>query len=487
MIFRILPVLLTFQFLSAEFPAQGEINWPNFRGPQHTGVAPEGAPPLTWSEESNVKWKVANPGRGSGSPIVWGDRIYLLTAIKTDRPAESPAETTERVPPSRYKLTAHRGTIQLAQAEQPPAERAVPPVEEGPRPGEESRRGRAFDGGGWGRPEAPTNYHQFIVMCLDRNTGATIWQHTACELVPHEGHHGTASYASSSPVTDGKNLYVNFGSRGVYSYTLDGQLRWKIDFGQMTTRNSFGEGSSPAIHGDTVVINWDHEGQSYITALDANTGDTKWKVDRDEETTWLTPLIIEHSGKVQVIVNDMNRARSYDLATGEIIWECGGQAMGAVPTALVSKDLVFCMTGHRGAALYAIPLDSQGDVANSDSIAWKLDQNTPYVPSPLLVEDHLYFLKGNNGILSCYQAESGEPIFKTKRVPEIDMIYSSPVAAAGRIYMCGRNGNTVVAKHGNELEVLATNKLDETIDATPAIVGDQLFIRGEKSLYCISE
>jgi outer membrane protein assembly factor BamB len=183
----------------------------------------------------------------------------------------------------------------------------------------------------------------------------------------------------------------------------------------------------------------------------------------------------------------MNRARSYDLQTGEIIWECGGQAMGAVPTTVAYKDLAICMTGHRGSALYAIPLSSQGDISDTDKVVWQLDQDTPYVPSPLLYDDHLYFTKSNNGVISCYQAETGEQIFKAQRIPGIDMIYASPVGADGKIYIAGRNGATVVAKQGSEFEVVATNQLDEAIDATPALVDNEIIIRGEKSLYCIAE
>lgn len=461
-------------------------NWPNFRGPEFTGVSRTAKPPTTWSESENIKWKVELPGRGSGSPIVWGDRIYLQTAIKTDRTAGSQPGTAVTTSKRRFKLTATEGSRLLAQAE------AIPPADapsgENREGGGEGRRGRRGGrGGGFGGGEVPANVHQFVVMCIDRSTGKTIWQEIATEAIPHEGHHGTASFASSTPVTDGKNIYVSFGSRGIYSYDMDGKFRWKKDLGIMRTRHMFGEGSSPALHGDTLVINWDHEGQSFITALDANTGETKWKVDRDEETTWNTPLIIEHNGKVQVVVNGMNRARGYDIENGEIIWECGGQAMGAVPTTVAYKGLAICMTGHRGAALYAIPLSSQGDITDTDQVAWQLDKDTPYVPSSLLYDDHLYFTKSNNGVISCYQADTGEEIFKARRIPDIDMIYASPVAADERIYIAGRNGATVVAKHGDEFEVLATNQLDEPIDATPALVGNEIIIRGEKSLYSIAE
>ena len=204
-------------------------------------------------------------------------------------------------------------------------------------------------------------------------------------------------------------------------------------------------------------------------------------------TTWGTPFITEHDGVVQVIVNAKNRARAYDLKTGEVIWECGGQAQGPVPTAVRYKDLVFCMTGHRGSALYAIPLAARGDITDSDQIAWTRDRDTPYVPSPLLYDNQLYFLKSNNAILTSVDAATGEVIYRGKRLPGMDTIYASPVGVAGRIYIAGRNGKTIVIRHGSEFEVLGENQLDEPIDATPSIVGDTIYLRSSKHLYCVSE
>lgn len=468
-------------------PEGRENNWHQFRGPDSTGVAPNGNPPTNWDAETNVKWKTAIPGRGSASPIVWGDRVYLLTAVKTNRTADSAEETTEHPRRTRARFVSDL----LAQTEEKPAEQSAEQAPtEGQRPrGNREGRGRGGRGGGFGfgPPKPPTNVHEFTVICLDRNTGEIIWKQVACEAVPHEAHHGTASFASASPVTDGKNLYVSFGSRGIYSYDMDGNFRWKRELGKMRTRFSFGEGASPALYGDTLIVNWDHEDQSFITALDANTGEIKWKVDRDEATTWTTPLILEHNGRTQVIVNGTNRSRSYDLDTGETIWECGGQAMGVVATPLVYGDLVFCMTGHRGAALKAIPLDSLGDITETDKVVWSRDEGTPYVPSPLLYDDLLYFTKSNNAILTCVSAETGDVHFENERLEGLDALYSSPVGASDKIYISGRDGTTLVLNKGTELEILATNNIGETIDATLAIAGNQLFIRGENHLFCIAE
>jgi len=475
--------LLTMSAWSDGLPAGCESNWHQFRGPYSTGVAPQGNPPTTWDEQKNIQWKVEIPGRGLASPIVWGDRVFILTAIKTDRegaPTDAAAATSR---PAQARL--------VAQVEE---NTVLPPAENGPPEGERRDRERRGRGGrrgggglGFGRGEPPAKVHEFVVMCLDRQTGETVWKQIACEVVPHEGHHGTGSFASASPVTDGRNLYVSFGSRGIYSYDLEGNLRWKKDLGQMRIRLRFGEGASPALYGDTLIINCDNEDQSFITALDANTGETKWRVDRDEPSTWTTPLVLEHSGRTQVIVNGSTRARSYDLNTGEIIWECGGQVQGVVPTPVVYGDLALLMTGHRGAALYAIPLDSTGDITDTDKIAWTRDEGTPYVPSPLLYDDLLFFTKSNDAILTCVSPETGDVKFENKRLEGLSNLYASPVGAGDKIYICGRDGTTLVLKKGPELEILATNHLGETIDATPAIVGDQIFIRGEKHLFCIAE
>ena len=242
------------------------------------------------------------------------------------------------------------------------------------------------------------NYYQFVVMCLDRATGKTLWSQTAKEEVPHEGHHPDGSFASASPTTDGQRLYVSFGSRGVYCYDLAGKQLWNRDFGKMKIAFTFGEGTSPVVHGDTVIVNWDHQEGSFLVALDAKTGETRWKVDRDETTTWATPLIVDYGGRTQVIVHGSKRVRSYDLANGELIWACGGQTPSAIPTPVTDGTNVYCMSGYIGSAVYAIPLDTEGDITEfakkkePEKIAWKnVDPGTPYVPSPLLDGDLLYF------------------------------------------------------------------------------------------------
>ena len=426
--------------------------WPSWRGPQANGVATDAHPPIQWSETNHVQWKVALPGRGSSTPILWDDQVFILTAIPTG--PEAAAET--------------------ADASGQPPDRSERP-----------RRGGA--GGGGGMVDRPTRAQQFTVLSFDRKTGKQRWTQSPRTQLPHEGHHKDHGFASASPVTDGKHLIVSFGSFGLYGYDLKGKLLWEKDLGDMRTRNSFGEGSSPALDGNTVVVLWDHEGDDFIVALDKRDGRELWRQTRDEPTGWCTPLIVSYGGRKQVIVNGTNKIRSYDLKDGKLLWECAGQTVNAIPSAVASQDRVFVMSGYRGNALQALRLDRSGDLTGTDGIVWSHAKSTPYVPSPLLVSDTLYFVSNNSALLSAFDAVTGKAHFEAERLDGLNGVYASPVAADGRIYVVGRDGNTAVLRHGSRLEVLAKNHLEDGFDASPAIVGRQIFLRGRQSLYCISE
>ena len=251
----------------------------------------------------------------------------------------------------------------------------------------------------------------------------------------------------------------------------------------MQTRATFGEGASAAVHGDKLVVPFDHEGQSFIVALNKKTGKTIWKVDRDERTTWSTPTIVEHDGQTHVITNGTNRVRSYDLESGELIWECGGQAGNPIPTPLVMDGVTFCMTGYRGNAIFAIPLDAKGDISNSDEIVWSRNDAAPYTPTGVLYKGTIYYTKSNNGVFHAADAKTGKEIIGSTRLDNISSIYASLVAADDRIYVVGRDGTTNVIKHGEDFEILATNELGESVDATPALVDNQIIMRGDKHLF----
>ncbi len=326
------------------------------------------------------------------------------------------------------------------------------------------------------------------MICFDRTTGKTLWQKVAKEEVPHEGHQPDNTYASASPVTDGEVVLAYFGSRGLHCYDLDGNLKWSKELGHMITRNGFGEGASPALHGDTVVINWDDETENdFIAAFDKKTGKELWRKPRNEATGWSTPLIVEDGKKTEVIVNASGKVRGYDLANGDELWSCGGQTPNAIPSPVADKDTAYVTRGFQGAALYAITLGRTGDLAGTDAVRWSFKKGTPYVPSPLLSGDFLYVLSGNKGLLSCFDTKTGSPLYETERLEAAQNIYASPVAAKDRVYVLGRNGSCVVLKLGAKPEVLATNKLDDKTDASIALVGKELFIRGKENLYCIAE
>jgi outer membrane protein assembly factor BamB len=409
--------------------------WPQWRGPAGTGTSAHANPPLEWSETKNVRWKMEIPGRGSSSPVVWGDRLFLLTAI----PASAPA-------------------------------------------GDESHKPRGAAN--------PRERHRFVVYAIDRKTGKTVWERTANEAVPHEAsHQDNGTWASSSAATDGEHVIAFFESFGLYAYDMNGKLVWQKDLGDKRMRNEFGEGSTPALHGNHVVVVWDHiKGPSFIVALDKRTGAELWRVQRDEIDTWATPLVVEHEGRAQVVVPGMNRLRSYDLESGKVVWSAPGLTMNPIPSPVAANGVVVAMSGFRGNNLKAVRLaDARGDITGPPAIAWSLERDTPYVPSPLLYDGVLYMLKTNSGILSAFDAATGKPHYQVQRLEGIDEVFSSPVGASGRVYVTDRNGNTLVLRHGPKYEVLAKNVLDDGFDASPALVGTDIYMRGYKFLYNIGQ
>ncbi|MBI5386250.1 MAG: PQQ-like beta-propeller repeat protein [Verrucomicrobia bacterium] len=413
-------------------------NWPQWRGPWANGVATHANPPVHWSETNNIRWKIPLPGKGHSSPIVFGDAAFLLAAV---------------------------------------------PVGEAQKP--------VFDDAPGVHDSVPvTHRHQFIVLAIHRRDGGILWRKTLREEWPHEGGHVTGSLASNSPVTDGERLYVFFGSRGLYCLDLKGGVQWSKDLGRMHTLHAHGEGSSPVLHGDTLVVCWDHEGGSFLYAFDKRTGEQRWKVARDEKTSWSTPLVVEHEGKPQVIVSATKRVRGYDLATGAQLWECAGLTENVVSSPVYDgHGVVISGNSYYQQAMLAIRLaGAKGDITGTDRVAWRLNRSTPYVSSPLLYGDTVYFLRHNQNVLSRLEPATGKPRGEPLRLEGIrDFIFASPVGAAGRIYVTGRDGTTVVLRHDRENAALAVNRLDDSFSASPALVDRELYLRGERFLYCIAE
>lgn len=412
------PVIRTLLAALACTSASASSDWPQWRGPNFDGTSSDAKPPTEWSATKNIRWKTAIPGKGSSTPAVLGDRVFVTSAI------------------------------------------------------------------------ADGDQQEFMVFCLDRDSGDMVWKQSVNKLVPHAGHHEDHGYASASPITDGKHVWAHFGSRGLFCLTADkGALVWKrTDLGKMVTRGGFGDGSTPLLAEGKIIVPWDHEGPSYIAALDAKTGDTVWKTDRDHPTAWVTPLVVKHEGRQQVIQSGQGFAVAYDLEDGKEIWRADGQTQRPVATPVAAGGVVYIGSGFRGAFLAAYQLDgAKGDITDSAKQLWSVDKATPDIASFLLSGGRLYFHSGKDGILSCHDAKTGKAHYSRERIDGVRRVYASPVAANGHVYLTGRDGTIAVIKDSAKLEIVATNELGEPVDATPVPAGDALFIRGARHLYCVGE
>ena len=416
------------------FANEPDTNWPQWRGPLANGVSLTGNPPITWSETENIRWKVSIPGRGHSTPVVWDDRVVLTTAIPVGN------------------------QLDPIYSDAPGAHDNVP----------------------------VTQKHQYAVMAVSRRDGSCLWQRIVKEVLPHEGGHYTASLASHSPVTDGERIYAFFGSRGLYCLTWDGVILWTVELGQLKSKHGHGEGASPVLFNDTIVVNSDHEGASFIVAIDKHSGRQRWKVARDEVTSWATPIVVPNGEKSQVVVSGTDRVRGYDLDTGDVIWECGGLSANIIASPVSSNGIVYVGSSYETRALMAIRIEgASGDITDTDQVLWNRFQATPYVPSPLLYKGSLYVLRHYQGILSRVVAETGDEPTGPFRLGGIGNVYASPVAVSDRIYITDLDGATIVISASNEPDVLAFNRLRDRFSASAAISGSDLFLRGMRYLYCI--
>lgn len=422
---------------------ESELGWPSWRGPFGTGKADAGSPPTNWAEATedtparNIAWKTKVEGLGLSSPIIWQDRIYVTTAIATDRPGIADVDLTAQ------------------------DLRAAP---------------------------RPTVIYEFAVIAINREDGSITWQKKLAEAVPHEGGHRTNSHASSSPVTDGQYIYASFGSHGLYCLNIEGELIWTKQMGKMSTRRQYGEGSSPTLYGDRLIVNWDHEGDSFLAVLDKRTGKELWRQTRDEVTSWSTPIVAEVDGRPQVIVNATSASRGYDLQNGQVIWSLSGMTVNCIPIPIHEKGIVYLMSGYRGKMLQAVSLaGATGNLEDSKNVLWKHTRSTSYVPSAALADERLYFVRGNTAVLSCLNSMTGDVCYEGQRLPGLREVYASPVCANGRIYITSREGVTIVIKSGSTFEQLAVNQLNDEVDASPAIIGNAIYLRGRQYMYCIAQ
>ena len=432
-----LALLLGFALLTAQN------DWPQWRGLNNDGMA-RGDAPHEWSDTKNVAWRVAIPGRGNSSPVIWGDKIFLTTAVPTGAATpDATATATQSAEPQRQR----RG------------------------PGGGANAGRE---------------HKFVVMCLDRRNGKVLWERVAKVATPHEGyHHNYGSFASNTPVTDGKHVYAFFGSRGIYCYDLNGKLIWEKAFQPMRMRLGFGEGVATVLDGNALYLKFDQEQGSHLLVLDKQTGKEIWRVARDEGSSWSPPLIVTHNERKQVVVSASTKVRSYDASTGKLIWECAGLGSNVIPAPVIHNGVVYVMSGHREPNLLAIQLGREGDLTGTDAVLWTNNRGNSYTGSPVLHDGKLYFVT-DSGMISCLDARTGKPYYHQQRLPKSYNFKSSPVGANGKLYLATEEGDVVVVKMGEKYEVLAVNTLtDQTFIATPAISVGNIYLRSQEALYCI--
>ena len=410
-------------------------HWPQWRGPLATGEAPYGHPPVDWNETKNIRWKMPLPCEGHSTPVIWGDRIFLTGT------------------------SAHGKAL---------------PVPEQPK--------------GAHNNLDPKRKLRFLVVCLDLQDGSVLWQKTVRDAQPHQSTHESATWASHSPVTDGRSVYAFFGSSGLYALDYNGTVLWEKDLGDMLVKHGHGEGASPALFGDTLIVNWDHEGDSFVVALDKRTGKERWRQARDEPTSWASPIIAKVDGKPQAIVSGTSAIRGYDLATGKVVWHCSGLSNNVVATPVYAEGVLFAGSSYEIQSMLALSLKgAKGDLAGTDHALWNLRRRTPYVPSPLYYQKHLYFLRHYQAILTRLEGKTGDETSGPFRLPGILNLYASPVAAAGRIYLTDQQGTTLVLSADETPETLALNQLEDSFNASAAIVGDSLILRGGKFLYRVAE
>ncbi|MBN1805006.1 MAG: PQQ-binding-like beta-propeller repeat protein [Sedimentisphaerales bacterium] len=419
-------------------------NWPGWRG-DGSGISSEKDLPLKWSEQENVKWKTPIPGAGHSCPIVWGDRVFVTTAVSED-------------------------------------------------PNVESFRGGVYMGGNREQPDK--SEYKYRVICLDADKGSIRWSRDVLQQNPRNHRHTKNTYASETPVTDGKYVFASFGSAGLYCIDFEGNEVWQRDIGLFRVRGGWGSAASPVLFQNTVIVNCDSDDDSYIAAFEKSTGNPVWRTERDEGASWGTPYLFKAGGRTTVVTNATKRMRGYDAETGALLWECKGGSMISVPSPVSAGGLVFLSSGHSLSfsrhPIIAVRAGATGDItpargeARSKGVAWSCTKGGPYVTSPLAVGDYLY-VPQDKGTLSCYEAMTGKVVYEKQELGTRNTITASPVVGDGKIYIQTEDGECYVVKQGPKFEILAVNKLEEIFCASLAVSGGRLYLRGRKHLYCVGQ
>lgn len=426
--------------------AAGAQNWPSFRGPRASGVADGNKLPVAWdvTKGTNIAWKTPIPGLAHSSPIVWGDRVFVTTAIS-------------------------------------------------------SRGGDSFKRGLYGEGDASEDrsVQQWKLLCLNRKTGALLWERVAYEGVPKEKRHMKATYANATPATDGEVVVAFFGSQGLYAYDLDGKVLWSRDLGRFDVgaydlpEYEWGTASSPIVYRELVIVQCDQQKGSFVAALERKTGKTVWKTERDELPSWGTPTIVTSKARDELVTNSSNFIRGYDPLTGKELWRLGGSSKITAPTPIDAGGLIVVASGRRPEApIFAVHTGASGNITlaadqtRNSAVAWSKTQRGSYMPTPLYYRGILYVL-GNAGIFDAYDFQTGREIYR-QRIPHQGSGFSaSPVASDGKIYLSSEDGDIFVAGAGEHFELLKTNSMDDPLMATPAIAGGLLIVRTQHMLYAI--
>ena len=422
--------------------------WPSFRGANAAGVADGKATAVKWNTATgeNVLWKTAVPGVAVSSPIVWGNRVFVSTAVSSD--------------PNVGIRTGLYGDVE---------------------------------------PVADMSKHSWHLLALDKATGKVAWDRVAHEGTPKTKRHPKSSQASPTPVTDGQHVIVSFGSEGLYAYDFDGKLLWTQDLGILNAGWFFdpdyewGVGSSPIIWKNLVIVQCDIQKGSFVAAFDVATGKQAWRTAREEIPSWSTPTVVEANGHAELVTQATTFTRGYDPTSGKELWRLSGNSEIAIPTPIAGPGFVIVTNGYRGVQpIFAIKPGATGDITlkkdqtKSDFIAWSTIRGGPYIPTPLIYGDQLYVLL-NNGVLAAYNVASGERVYQERLGGTGGSFSASPVAADGKLYLTSEDGDVFVVKAGPAYELLAKNSMGEVLMATPAVSDGLIIVRGLKNVYAIGQ
>ncbi len=475
--------------------------WPQFRGAGGTGISSEKNLPTEWGTDTGVKWKAKLPGVAWSCPVVWGDKVFITTAITEN----------QRKP--------RAGQFGGGGGRPDGGARPNPERPEGqPRP-QQGGRGR-------GSAQPPNVMYRWEVLCLDRDSGKVLWQKLAHEDKPRIPTHGSNTYASETPVTDGERIYAYFGMTGLFCFDFAGNLVWKKDLGVFPMQSGWGTSSSPVLHENHLFVQCDNDRESFLVALDKKSGAEVWRVQRSERSNWGTPYVWKNKKRTELVAAGAQKVRSYDPATGKLLWELGMGGGRSTSTPVGDEDQLYVgVSIERGgggggvgrerggdaepgqqepqrqrggersgaAGLYAVRVGASGDITlktgetSNDGVAWYQQRGGPPMASPLVYQGHVYVLQQNGGMVSCFDAKTGKPAYSRERIPGAKSFWASPWAYDGKIFCLDDAGQTFVLKAGPEFQVLRKNPLDEMCWSTPAIAGGAVFVRGVDHLYCIQQ